>query len=164
MQRLREGKSTKTERQKKARAGHTPVQETACTCTEILKEEDKTDKTGQKDSRKRSRSQPQNTEDQNTTEENSKSKRQKETKNRKGTFVFPLARAMRHEPQCGRAVPRIRSYQLEYTASHQNCEVKRAWAYLVLRWGTTWEQCGAVSALSFSSSFFFSFSCPCSCS
>ena len=39
----------------------------------------------------------------------------------------------------------IRSYHVEYTASHQNCEVKRHWAYLVLRWGTTWEQYGAVS-------------------
>ena len=44
-------------------------------------------------------------------------------------------------------IPRfqIRSYHVEYTASHQNCEVKRRWAYLVLRWGTTWEQYGAVS-------------------
>ena len=39
----------------------------------------------------------------------------------------------------------IRSYHVEYTASHQNCEVKRHWACLVLRWGTTWEQYGAVS-------------------
>ena len=41
----------------------------------------------------------------------------------------------------------IRSYHVECTASHQNCEVKRRWAYLVLRWGTTWEQYGAVSFL-----------------
>ena len=44
---------------------------------------------------------------------------------------------------------RIRSYQLNCTASHQNCEVKRAWANLVLRWGTTWEQFGAVSDYTF---------------
>ena len=43
----------------------------------------------------------------------------------------------------------IRSYHVEYTASHQNCEVKRHWAYLVLRWGTTWEQYGAVSFFPF---------------
>lgn len=43
--------------------------------------------------------------------------------------------------------PQIRSYHVEYTASHQNCEVKRHWACLVLRWGTTWEQYGAVSIL-----------------
>ena len=45
--------------------------------------------------------------------------------------------------------PQIRSYHVEYTASHQNCEVKRRWAYLVLRWGTTWERYGAVSFLLF---------------
>ena len=46
---------------------------------------------------------------------------------------------------CAPRVPQIRSYHVEYTASHQNCEVKRRWAYLVLRWGTTWERYGAVS-------------------
>ena len=46
---------------------------------------------------------------------------------------------------CAPRAPQIRSYHVEYTASHQNCEVKRRWAYLVLRWGTTWEQYGAVS-------------------
>ena len=51
-------------------------------------------------------------------------------------------------------VSQIRSYHVEYTASHQNCEVKRRWAYLVLRWGTTWERYGAVSFF-FSSPFFF---------
>src|SRR5687768_10735780 len=34
----------------------------------------------------------------------------------------------------------IRPYQYECTRNHQNSEVKRAWACLVLGWGTTREQ------------------------
>ena len=55
----------------------------------------------------------------------------------------------------------IRSYHVEYTASHQNCEVKRRWAYLVLRWGTTWERYGAVSFFVFVLFKFFWFFCTC---
>ena len=34
----------------------------------------------------------------------------------------------------------IRPYQYECSRNHQNSEVKRAWACLVLGWGTTREQ------------------------
>ena len=34
---------------------------------------------------------------------------------------------------------RMRSYQLTCTGSHQNSEVKRVWARVVLGWVTSWE-------------------------
>ena len=34
---------------------------------------------------------------------------------------------------------RVRSYQHKCTGSHQNSEVKRVWARVVLRWVSSWD-------------------------
>ena len=52
----------------------------------------------------------------------------------------------------------MRSYQLTCTGSHQNSEVKRVWARVVLGWVTSWEV--LVLHPFFSVFFFFSFSRP----